>query len=206
MSKTSPVIKKLNKLRRHGSNPRLLISAKMRDEPEGNSIMQKSKLRLYAPQTPNKTSLSSHSMAAARKSKRHKLTADDINLDHMEDKYLMKKAKKVDISQTCTFNSLNFTTSTTVGQSDTLISQSNASNVGGGRAKKIDMSWENAVETARGQPDGAERSFHETKLSRVDEDDEGSIGAAKSVERDNEDEELPAAEEKKKKSIKVCTQ
>ncbi|KAJ8306342.1 hypothetical protein KUTeg_016887 [Tegillarca granosa] len=140
----------------------------MRGNPEGNSISQKDACKLTAPpNSDNDISDDAPSPVKIRKTGR-KLYSDEIN--QMERQYLVQKSQKAYpnselslLDETDTPESLSqISEITTVTDASLYTTFSRFRQPRG----KADVTWEKAVQSARGQPDGAERSFHAKKLSK----------------------------------------
>ncbi|KAK3091659.1 hypothetical protein FSP39_021613 [Pinctada imbricata] len=138
-----------------------------RGNPEGDSVLQKDTVKLKAP--PNSDNDSSFEVTSPRKRKKNKNERD--NLVYIEQKHMAKKSKSM-YSDT-DLSSLDVTdTPDTLSQISAIAPVSDASmmttfsrmrNPKG----RHDVTWERAVQKARGQPDGAERSFSRKKSSKV---------------------------------------
>ncbi|XP_041360109.1 pumilio homolog 3-like [Gigantopelta aegis] len=164
----------------------------MRSNPEGNSLMSNKKKKLSLPPA--------DTMDTLRKKKQ---TYD--NFDDFEGKYLAQKSKALNRSLESN-SSLDTTTPDTLSQISSIAPYSDVTmhttlnHFKKAKAKPSDETWENAVSKARGEPDGAEKSFHAKKLSRtvIKEDMEGE-------EAEHKEDKLvtPTKPLQRKKSIKV---
>lgn len=140
----------------------------MRGNPEGNSISQKDACKLTAPpNSDNDISDDAPSPVKIRKTGRRPYN-DDIN--QMERQYLVQKSQKAYpnselslLDETDTPESLSQISEITTVTDASLYTTFSRFKQPRGRA---DVTWEKAVQSARGQPDGAERSFHAKKLSK----------------------------------------
>ena len=138
-----------------------------RGNPEGDSLLQKDTVKLKAP--PNSDNDSSFEVTSPRKRKKNK--AEQDNLVYIEQRHLAKKSKSM-YSDT-DLSSLDVTdTPDTLSQISAIAPVSDVSmmttfsrmrNPKG----RHDVTWERAVQKARGQPDGAEKSFSRKKSSKV---------------------------------------
>lgn len=181
----------------------------MRGNPEGDSLYQKQPTKITAPpNTDNEDSFEVHSPK-----KRMKKMERDVQV---VERRTMKKKKSM-YSDT-DLSSLDVTdTPDTLSQISAIAPVSDVSMMTTFRNPRgrHDMTWEKAVQKARGQPDGAERSFSRKKSSKVVmtyNRPEVIREVAEGVESDKSVENIPAvanaAEEEpqpleRRKSIKV---
>lgn len=181
----------------------------MRGNPEGDSLYQKQPTKITAPpNTDNEDSFEVHSPK-----KRMKKMERDVQV---VEKKIVKKKKSM-YSDT-DLSSLDVTdTPDTLSQISAIAPVSDVSMMTTFRNPRgrHDMTWEKAVQKARGQPDGAERSFSRKKSSKVVmmyNRPEVIREVAEGVESDKSVENIPAvanvAEEEpqpleRRKSIKV---
>ena len=163
----------------------------MRYNPEGNSLMSNRKKKLSLPPTDTVDTL-----------RKKKQTCD--NFDDFEEKYLARKSKALNRSLESN-SSLDTTTPDTLSQISSIAPYSDITMhttlnlFKKPKLKPSDETWENAVSKARGEPDGAEKSFQAKKLSRttIKEDMEGE-------EAENKDKSAtPTKPLERKKSIRV---
>lgn len=181
----------------------------MRGNPEGDSLYQKQPTKIVAPpNTDNEDSFEVHSPR-----KRAKKVERDAEL---VDKRQMVRKKKSMYSDT-DLSSLDVTdTPDTLSQISAIAPVSDVSMMTTFRNPRgrHDMTWEKAVQKARGQPDGAERSFSRKKSSKVMMFNRPEVirEVAEGVESDKSVENIPAVanipEEEpqpleRRKSIKV---
>jgi hypothetical protein len=182
-----------------------------RGNPEGDSLYHKQQNKLVAP--PNTDNDDSFEVQSPRK---RKPNVQQDAMEVIEKRHMMKKKKSM-YSDT-DLSSLDATdTPDTLSQISAIAPVSDMSTMmttfrhPRGRH---DMTWEKAVQKARGQPDGAERSFNRKKSSKVMIQSRPEVikEVAEGVESDKSVENIPAvaniAEEKpqpleRRKSIKV---
>ncbi|XP_048763203.2 pumilio homolog 3-like isoform X2 [Ostrea edulis] len=182
----------------------------IRGNPEGDSLYHKQQNKIVAP--PNTDNDDSFEVQSPRKRKKN---VEQDATEVMEKRHMMKKKKSM-YSDT-DLSSLDVTdTPDTLSQISAIAPVSDMSMMTTFRNPRgrHDMTWEKAVQKARGQPDGAERSFNRKKSSKVMIQNRPEVirEVAEGVESDKSVENIPAVanvpEEKpqpleRRKSIKV---
>lgn len=140
-----------------------------RGNPEGDSISHKDHFKLSAPpNSENESSFDSGVSTLRRKKKRRPTTH---HLEPIEERYFAQRNKRTFSDSDIT--GLDYTdTPDTLSQISSICPVSDSSmQTTFSRMRKpkkhADATFESAVRKARGQPDGAERSFHASKKATV---------------------------------------
>ncbi|XP_062611509.1 pumilio homolog 3-like [Saccostrea cucullata] len=162
----------------------------MRGNPEGDSLYHKPPTKIRAP--PNTDNDDSFEAQSPRKRKKK---VEQDNIEVIEKKHMVKKKKSM-YSDT-DLSSLDVTdTPDTLSQISAIAPVSDVSMMTTFRNPRgrHDMTWEKAVQKARGQPDGAERSFNRKKSSKLVLQNRPEVirEVAEGVESDKSVENIPA--------------
>ncbi|XP_071118685.1 pumilio homolog 3-like [Haliotis cracherodii] len=175
----------------------------MRGNPEGNSIIFKDKVKLSTAHP----SLDDSGLSTLRKRKK-KQTEEDIYAE-IEEKHMMRRSQSANFSNASS-SSLEEMTPDTLSQISSIMAvpdvtiNSTLSRFKKPRTGRGDVTWESAVNHARGAPDGAERSFHAKKISKVSIIEEVPSPAVKTDSPTKENKPIkPEKPVERKKSIKV---
>eukprot|EP00106_Octopus_bimaculoides_P010492 XP_014777934.1 PREDICTED: pumilio domain-containing protein KIAA0020 homolog isoform X1 [Octopus bimaculoides] len=191
--------KKHKKIRRHSTS--LDVHAQsLRRPPEGDSIIQKEPMKLAQPSMP--APKKKIDKAANAKKRKHKNISSDSGLETANEEGNAKKSKNDTKSDFLTsLGPLNDISSIHPVLDNTLDSTFSKKS-----KSKLDVTWEKAVCSARGQPDGAELSMRIQKMaaktpqcSVIEEHDENDQPSERCEEQTVEVKKM----EKKTKSLKV---